>query len=133
MIVKGKDGVETEMVYKRKACAVGKTQPFIFSFFEGSFCNDFNIFVDSKNIYTAFACLVHKLDGSGVAASHFKKRVGFVQDIIRCINDGLSFLKFNMNSLSLCIILVIRNGKGAEGACVYKDLQLVTAPYRYLS
>ena len=133
MIIKCKDGVETEMVYQDKTCAVGKTQPSVLNSSEDNLGSGFNISGNPLNVYMSFVYLVHKLDGRSVAIPHLKESIGFIQDIIRGINNRLSFLKAGMNGLGLWIVQVLRNGEGAEGACVYKDLQSVTAPYRYLS
>ena len=55
------------------------------------------------------------------------------QDKVGCVKSGLSLLKLQINGFGLWIVLVVRNGEGAECADVYKDLQYWASPYRYLS
>lgn len=133
MVVKGKDSIEPEMVYQGKACTVSETQFSVFNFSEDILCCDFNNFCNSQNVYAAFLYLMDKSDCNGMAASHLKKRICFIKHIIRGIKYCLSFLEFDIDGLSLFVVLVIRNGEGAEGAGVNKDLQSIASPYRYLS
>lgn len=133
MVVKGEYGLNAEMVYQDKACAVGKAQFPVIKLPKYCLCRGFNIVGDFKDVDVAFIHPVHELDGSIMAASHLKEGIGLVQDIIGCVKNGLFLLKFHINSFGLWIVLVVRNGEGAECAGVYKDLQYGASPYRYLS
>lgn len=62
---------------------------------------------------------------------HLQLFAGF--NIIGCVNNGLALLELHINGFGLWIVLVVRNGEGAECAGVNKDLQSITSPYRYLS
>ncbi len=133
MIVKGEYGFNAEMVYQDKACAVGKAQFPVIKLPEYCLCCGFNLSGDFKDIDVTFVHPVHEFDGSSVAASHFQKSIGLIKDKVGCVKDGLSLLKFHINTFGRWIVLVVGNGEGAECAGVYKDLQSITSPYRYLS
>lgn len=133
MVVKGEYGLNAEMVYQDKACAVSKAQFPVIKLSEYCFCRSFNVVGDFKDVDVAFIHTVHELDRGSMATSHLKEGVSLVQDIIGCVNNGLALLKLHINGFGLWIVLVVRNGEGAECAGVYKDLQSITSPYRYLS
>lgn len=133
MVVKRKNGIDAEMIYQDKACAVCKAELPVFKLPKDGLCSKFCITSNSKDVDVAFVHPVHKLDRSGVAAPHLKEGIGFIQDIIRGVDNSPSFLKVCMNDLGFWVVLVVRDGKGAEGSGVYKDLQTPTSPYRYLS
>lgn len=125
--------IESKMINKGEACAVGKAQSSVFKLPEYFLCGSLNVGSNREDYDSAFIKLVHKPDGRAMAASHLQEGIGLIQDIIRCVNNGLSFLQFRMKGLGLWVILVMRNGEGTEGACINKNLQYVVSPYRYLS
>ena len=133
MFIKCKNGIKAEMVYQGKACTVGKAQPFVLKPSEYCLCSSFKFLSNPLDFYMSFVYLVHEFNSRCVAASHFQESVGFIQDIIRCVDEGISLLKFCMNGFSLWIIQVFRDGEGTEGAGINKNLQSRTSPYRYLS
>lgn len=133
MFIKGKNSFDAELIYQGKTGAVCKAQSPIFKFSEYCLSGGFDILVYSQNIYMALSHLVHELNGSGMAAAHFKKGIGFVQNIVRGVNNSLVLLKLGIDSFGIGIILVFRNSKGAEGSGINKNLQHGTSPYRYLS
>ena len=133
MFIKCKNSIKTEMVYQGKACTVSKAQPFVLKPSEYCLCSGFKFLSNSLDFCMAFVDLVHKFDSRCVAASHLQEGVGFIQNIIRCVYDGISLSKFCMNSFGLWIIQVFRDGEGAEGTGINEYLQSKTSPYRYLS
>ena len=133
MLIESKDGFTSVMVNERKTCTVGKAQPSIFKLLKDSFCSTLDIFSHSDDFDMTLFNLLHKFNRRGMAASHFKKRIGLIEDIIRSIKNGLLFLEMRVNEFGLGVVLVMRNGEGAKSAGVYKDLQPLTSPYRYLS
>ena len=133
MFIKCKSGIKAKMVYQGKACAVGKAQSFVLKPSEYHLCRCFNFLSNPLDFYMAFVYLIHKFNCRCMAASHLQEGVGFIQNIIRCVYDGISLSKFCMNSFGLWIIQVFRDGEGAEGTGINEYLQSKTSPYRYLS
>lgn len=72
MVIKGKDGINTEMVYQGEARAVGKTKPSVFKLPEDGLSGGLNIGRYSEDIYTAFCNLIHKRNRCCMAAPHLK-------------------------------------------------------------
>lgn len=70
MFVKGKYGIEAEMIYQDEACAVGKTQSFVFKLSENRLCSGFNILSNPVDVYTAFVYLIHKFYSRYMAPSY---------------------------------------------------------------
>jgi len=77
--------------------------------------------------------LVHELDGRGVTCPCLEQGIGFIQHIVRSIENGLFFLNLPVYRFCLLIVLISGDGKGTESACVNEDLQSGVSPYRYLS
>ena len=130
MVVKGEYGLNAEMGYQDKACAVGKAQFPVIKLSKYDFCCGFNIVGDFEGVDVAFIYPVHELDGGGTAASHFEKSVSLIEDIVRGVKNGLSFMKFCMKCFCFWVVLIVRNGEGAKSPGIY---QFPNSPYRYLS
>src|SRR3990172_262510 len=104
MFIKCKNSIKTEMVYQGKACTVSKAQPFVLKPSEYCLCSGFKFLSNSLDFCMAFVYLVHKFDSRCVSASHLHEGVGFIQDIIRRVYNGIFLLKRCMNGFGLWII-----------------------------
>ena len=133
MFVKGKDSFNTGLIYQGKAGAVRIAQPFIVNLSENSLCGIFNIFSNTKDSNVALVHLIHELYGCGMAAPHFEKCIGFIQDIIRGADKNFILVNLFIDRFCFVIMLVFGNGESAEGACIHKDFQCAAFQYRYLS
>lgn len=133
MLIEGKDSINIKMIYQCKAGTVCKTQFFILELPENSFCICFNIFSNVKYDDATFVHLIHKLNGCGMTASGFQECIDFIHDIVRTIDDCISFLNSFVDNFCSEIVLVFRNGEATKCAGVYKNLQSIILPYRYLS
>lgn len=133
MFIKGKNSINSGLIYQGETCAVGIAQLFVINFSENSLCFFFNIFGNTKDSNVAFIHLVHEFDGCCVAASHLKKSVGFIQYIIRGTDHRFIFMNLFIDGFCFVVMLVFGNGEGAKSACINKDFQLSAPPYRYLS
>ena len=133
MFIKGKDSINIQLICQGKAGAVSEAQTPVIKFLEDGFSVFLNIFIHTKNCHAAFVHLIHKLNRCGVAASVFEKGIDFIKNIIGSIKDSLICLDLLIERLCCEIMLVFRNSKGAEGACINKDFQSAASPYRYLS
>ncbi len=133
MFIEGKDCINIKLIYQCKAGTICKTQFFIVELSENIFCGCFNILSNAKYDDAAFVYPIHKLNGCGMAASGFQECVDFIHNVIRTIDDCISFLNSFVDDFRSGIVLVFRNGEGAKCAGVYKNLQSIILPYRYLS
>ena len=133
MLIEGKDGFNTKMVYQGKAGAVCKAQPPVVNFFKDGLCVFFNIFSDTKDNNVAGLYLVHEFDGCSMTAPGLEKCINLIKDIIGGIKDRFFFLNLFVNEFCSGIMLIFRNGEGTKGACIYEKPQSVASPYRNLS
>lgn len=128
MFVKGKNSIDIKMIYPCEAGAIGKAQFLVFKLFENRFCRYLDFFGNTQYGNAASIDLIHKPDGRDMTASGFQKRIGFVQNIIRTIENSISFLSLSVDGFCRGIVLVFWDGKGTKCTGVYKNLQSATLP-----
>lgn len=58
---------------------------------------------------------------------------GIPQDGCKDGKDSLTVFELSLDRFGFLIVLIFRNGEGAESAGINKDLHSVASPYRYLS
>ena len=131
MFIEGKDSINIKLIYQCKLVQSVNSilslncLKIVFAYL--------NIFSNVKYDDATFVHLIHKLNGCGMTASGFQECIDFIHDIVRTIDDCISFLNSFVDNFCSEIVLVFRNGEATKCAGVYKNLQSIILPYRYLS
>jgi len=103
VFIKGKHTFDSESVYQSKTGAVRKAQSLNVEPPENGFCRLLCIFRNPKHIDMASVHLIHELDGRGVTCPCLEQGIGFIQHIVRSIEDGLFFLNLPVYRFYLLI------------------------------